>query len=87
MTERIQSNVEQGVRAASSAQSFIKESGAQSSQNVTINMGGQTVNQNIDAQIPLDAPHIKEATTSGMKDGVSEVAQTLLSVMQSKNIF
>ena len=73
--------------AAASAKNAQAGGGASSSEkNVTINLGGQTINQNIDGNIPIDADGIKDATAQAGDEGLQKIAALITSVAESQGL-
>lgn len=73
--------------AAASAKEAQSGAGASSTQkNVTINLGGQTITQNIQGGIPLNPEGIKEATAQAGDEGIKKMSATLAFVAESKEL-
>ena len=85
-SRQMQHNVSAGNAAAESAKeaNSVTTSGAQ---NVTINMGGTTVNQNIQGEVPMDADGMKRGTASGADEITDKVAEALVGAMKSKSTY
>lgn len=73
--------------AAASAKNAQAGGGASSSEkNVTINLGGQTITQNIQGNIPIDADGIKGVTAQAGSEGLKKLPSLIMSVTESKGL-
>ena len=69
--------------AAASAKEATSAGAGSHEQNITINMGGQTITQNIQGEKAMDAEGMKKGTVQGASEIRDKTAETIVSVTKS----
>ena len=73
--------------AAASAKNATGSGSSSTEKNITINMGGQTITQNIQGEHSMDAEGMKKGTQQGASEIRQETAEYLVSVLESKGTY
>lgn len=73
--------------AAASAKLAAGESSAQTEKNITINMGGQTITQNIQGEYPLDTDGMKQGTQQGASEIRDKTAEAIVAITKSMGTY
>jgi hypothetical protein len=80
---------QKGAAAESAAESAKKasESANAGAKNITINLGGQQITQNIQGEHTMDKDGMKTGTIQGASEIKDKTAEAIVSVMQSKGSY